>query len=282
MSVHPTTHSKITRGLALAGAAFATLAIAPTASAGETVLPGNPSCADIGSGYTEVKIEPVRQGETAFEGDGLTGSIQVDGLYFDWTTSTAITTIIVKGGDNATVYRFDPATSGSGLHAPVNAETGRPYALSHITFCAGGPPPCTPDGAGTMADGSPCEATRNDEPQQEVLDESETGGRSERRRRPVAGTARIKAPSRCITRAAKVTVRGRAIRKVVFAVDGRKVAVVRGRRKAYTTRISTADVARVSARVSFTRASRTRARTLRTTLLACANPASAVEPHFTG
>jgi hypothetical protein len=43
--------------------------------------------------------------------------------------------VIVKGGDSANIYTYDPeAMSGTGLHAPTN-PSGGPAALSHITFC---------------------------------------------------------------------------------------------------------------------------------------------------
>jgi hypothetical protein len=313
MSVHPTT-IKFTRGLAVAGSTLATLAVPSAAMAGTTVIEGNPTCADAGAGATLIKIDPVRQGTTTFDTGSFKGAIDVDDVTFDWTTATPVSVVIVKGGTAATVYQVSPTTSGSDWHAPINPNTGRPYGLSHITFCAGGTPPATeeppPSGGGggggtTPPDTTPPAttppattppATTPPEttppastppavtvtPTQEVKDETSSGG-PKKPAKPVAATARVQGPSRCVTGAARVTIRGKGIRKVVFRVNGRKVAVVRGRRSAYSTRVK-ADraVQRVTARVTFVAASRTRARTLRTTVLACQSQTPAVQPHFTG
>ncbi len=319
MSVHPTTTtSTIARGVAVAGTTLAALAFCATASAtapSPDTVEGNPTCAAAGAGYTEVKIEPVPQGRTTFEGEGLTGAIEVDGVLFDWTTSQPITAVVVKGGPSANVYRFAPATSGTDWHAPINPNTGRPYGLSHISFCAGGPATTPPPDGGTTPPPATCDGTTtpppascgqttpppattpptsttppattppagDTPPQQEVLDDTASGGPRKPRRRPVAAIARLGAPRRCVTGPARVTVRGTGIQKVVFRVNGRKVAVLRGRRSAYAARVTGAkDVLRVTARVTFVAASRKPARTLRTTVLACRSSSPAVAPHFTG
>ena len=65
---------------------------------------------------------------------------------FNWSAAKdgqplGVDAVIVKGGWSANVYAYDPeASSGSGLHAPVNH--GKRYAgLSHITFCVDAPTP---------------------------------------------------------------------------------------------------------------------------------------------
>jgi hypothetical protein len=76
----------------------------------------------------------------------------VSGLYFDWSSDQGVDIVIVKGGDNASVYRADEARSGVALRAPINPENGQPYGLSHITYCydpdPAAPAPCP---AGTTA-----------------------------------------------------------------------------------------------------------------------------------
>jgi hypothetical protein len=165
MSVHPTTKHPTyapARILAIAGTCIAaTLAFTGVAAATTTTdQPGNPRCA---AGMTEVKIEPVQQGFTAFAG----GSITVSDRTFSWSTDQGVDAVIVKGGPNATINTLDEARSGEGYRAPINPSSGQPYGLSHISFCfdADQPKqeqPC-PEGTVKMADGT-CKA---DEPKQE-------------------------------------------------------------------------------------------------------------------
>src|SRR3712207_5971443 len=140
MSVHPTT-KQLARGAAVAGTLIASLAFPGAASVTHgpdaTRVDGNPNCASIAAGYREVKIDPVPQGTTKF-GSGV---IKVSGLYFDWGTTTGVDVVIVKGGPNANLYRFNEATSGRWFRAPINGKTGKPYGLSHITFCFDGEQP---------------------------------------------------------------------------------------------------------------------------------------------
>jgi hypothetical protein len=167
MSVHPTIQH-LSRGLVVAGIITAGLALPSPASAAEptiTRVDGNPSCASLGAGFREVKLEPVRQGTTSFDG----GSITVDGVVFDWSTVEGVDAVIVKGGPTANVYRFAAeSTSGTDFSAPTNPSSGQPYGLSHISFCfdtdseptppAPAPGPCEEGGPTTMPNGQPCEA----------------------------------------------------------------------------------------------------------------------------
>ena len=169
MSVHPTTIKHLSRGLAVAGTIITGLALPSAASAttsNPTKVDGNPNCATLGAGFREVKIDPVPQGSTRFSG----GSITVSGRIFDWSTTSGVDAVIVKGGPNANVYRFSSeSTSGTGFRAPTNPSNGQPYGLSHITFCfdadgtpaptppASDPAPCEAGGPTTMPNGQPCE-----------------------------------------------------------------------------------------------------------------------------
>ena len=176
MSVHPTTHRTTLRGLVAAGTilltSFGATGVASATSPSVTTVDGNPNCASIGAGYTELKIDPVPQGASSESGGSFTGRITVDGRVFDWTSTEGVDVVIVKGGPSANVYRYTPeAMSGTGLHAPVNPSNGLFYGLSHIDFCydAGEettptppapepePEPCTEGGPTTMPNGTPCE-----------------------------------------------------------------------------------------------------------------------------
>src|SRR6185436_4953595 len=51
---------------------------------------------------------------------------------FDFTSTIAVTTVLVKGGVPTNVYTYDPAaTSGSALHPPLNGG-GQAPAISHV------------------------------------------------------------------------------------------------------------------------------------------------------
>jgi len=72
-------------------------------------------------------------------GNTITITVYYDGddwRYFDWTASSPISAVIVKGGTCANVFEYSPPqSSDTKLYAPTNPQTGKPYGLSHITFC---------------------------------------------------------------------------------------------------------------------------------------------------
>jgi hypothetical protein len=101
-----------------------------------TYVPGNPSCP---AGFFEYKVDPPSSGTYNLP-DGINSiTITTDGYYVDWSATLGIDIVLVKGGDNANMYTYDPeATSGSGLQSPPNTNTpdpDDPYGLSHVTFC---------------------------------------------------------------------------------------------------------------------------------------------------
>jgi hypothetical protein len=103
--------------------------------------------------------------------------------------------------------------------------------------------------------------------------------------RPLSGFARLTGPRRPVSRPFRATVTGRAISSVTFFVDGRRRSTVRatpGRTK-FVLRIDprrqSGRVHRVTARVTFTRASRTPTTTIRLTYRRSSPQRS---PRFTG
>ena len=100
------------------------------------------------------------------------------------------------------------------------------------------------------------------------------------------GRARLRGPSGCVYRTFRANVSGRQIRRVTFFVDGRRVAVrnARNGQRTFTARVTpgrlSLGVHRVTARVVFRSASRTRARTLVLSFQHCARQAPS--PRFTG
>jgi hypothetical protein len=105
-----------------------------------TVLDGNPACKDLDPSLTEFKIEPVSSG--TYTSGPITVNLAVNnanpaGPTFDWTSNIGIDKVIVKGGNDANAYVYDPPSESKGdtnLHAPVN-DNGKYFGLSHISFC---------------------------------------------------------------------------------------------------------------------------------------------------
>ena len=119
------------------------------------------------------------------------------------------------------------------------------------------------------------------QPQQQVL-----AAQQARPRQTPRGRARLSGPSGCVYRTFTAAVRGRQIRRVTFFVDGRRVAIRRARngQRRFTARVTpgrlSLGVHRVTARVVFRTASRTRSRTLVLSFQHCARQAPS--PRFTG
>lgn len=54
----------------------------------------------------------------------------------DWSSVFGIEKVIVKGGPNANVYSYSPAsTADTDLTTPTNPSNNKPYGLSHVEFC---------------------------------------------------------------------------------------------------------------------------------------------------
>lgn len=128
--------------------------LAPGAVAGH-VAPsersGNPSCREFGD-WEELRVQPVTSG--TYSDGTLTVTVTVSGDSFSWSANIGLDSVFVKGGPKGNLYSYSPeATSDSGLTAPMN-DNGRPYGLSHISFCydfertqptkSSSPPPSTP------------------------------------------------------------------------------------------------------------------------------------------
>jgi hypothetical protein len=94
--------------------------------------PGDLTCADAGPyAFSSPRLSPSGAGLEASLPAGL--SVQVDDVYLNFTSDFAIGAVIVKGGADSHIYRYDPPTTqASDLHAP--ADDFIP-ALEHFTFC---------------------------------------------------------------------------------------------------------------------------------------------------
>jgi len=99
------------------------------------IVDGNPSCDSLSLGVDLLTIENVQSGSYGF-GQNHSLTLAVANDYFDFVSSGWIAAVIVKGGPNAMVCEYTPATLADvGLHAPTNPHTEIPYGISHISFC---------------------------------------------------------------------------------------------------------------------------------------------------
>jgi hypothetical protein len=138
------------------------------------------------------------------------------------------------------------------------------------------PPPDTPP-SDTPPSGNPPSSTPNQVPvasgDGDVLPVS-----------VVSGRAALRGPSGCVRKAFKARVRGRSIASVTFSVDGKKVKTFGGGKSTYSLKVRPGRYGfgrhKIVARVRFTEASGTKARTLPLTFRRCAQ--GTVGPRFTG
>jgi hypothetical protein len=137
---------------------------------------------------------------------------------------------------------------------------------------------------------TPGTTTSGDTPQQTVAPEQQQGTTPGDQlvlgERIAAGTARLIAATGCQSRSFNAGVRGSQIARVVFKLDGKKVATVtkRNAKGLYALRINPSKykvgIHRLVVTVTFKAASRTKARTLRASFQRCGN--RLIAPRFTG
>lgn len=141
--------------LSLIGLAFAN-GLARATQVPSIVVVGDPSCADVAPGATELRIDLIADG--TFSDGTLAVTIDVrdtaEGPVFDFASNIGIDVVIAKGGPDANVYFHNPeVTSNTGLHAPVEPSSNQFYSLSHISFCYDVEPPTnTPSLTATSTD----------------------------------------------------------------------------------------------------------------------------------
>ncbi|MEM2759495.1 MAG: hypothetical protein QXW73_01720 [Nitrososphaerales archaeon] len=105
-------------------------------------IEGNPECKDINPQWKALKVDPPASGlstdNTLTVNIFLSFSNENEPIKFDWTSNIGVDAVIVKGGPNVNLYRYDPPTESSGdtdLQAPINPDNKKPFGISHITFC---------------------------------------------------------------------------------------------------------------------------------------------------
>jgi hypothetical protein len=264
-------------------AAAALLSLPAAANAADVApvsIPGNPTCLELG--YThELKFDPPAAGTDS--ADGVTIEMTRDevsdplGTLVGWSSSAPIDAVIVKGGPNANAYVYPAESTGDeGLHTPLNGDTY--YGLSHVTFCWDDETPDTPDTPDTPpADQPP--ADQPPVPQPPVVQPPAAGGVLPETVQ--AGASKLTGPSGCAGRTVTASVKGTEIAKVVFRLDGRKVKTTAGA-GAYSIKTSKLGIGvhRIKAKVTYSAASGTRARTHVVTFQRCA--AKKIAPRFAG
>jgi hypothetical protein len=111
----------------------------PGLPSGSGVVPvlvdGNPTCADLGYGDFELKVEGSYNGRFYFDDQNFVDITSADNKYFDWVSTLGIDAVIAKGASGADVYVYAPeAYADTALHPPVN-PSGSPATISHLNFC---------------------------------------------------------------------------------------------------------------------------------------------------
>jgi len=127
----------LTVGALLAVGVFAILSPGNAGATDPEYHSGNPKCTELGYQYG-LRIDRPNSGTYSFPNVAGSVTLTVNGDYVSWTSTIGIDAVIVKGGPNANVYKYDPpaeATSDSGLQAPTNPNNNKPYGLSHVDFC---------------------------------------------------------------------------------------------------------------------------------------------------
>ncbi len=154
------------------------------------------------------------------------------------------------------------------------------------SLCTTPPAAGTPTGTAATNPGSPAPAAAG--PPAGTTSLSPGTGTGVKKKAPATSTtfvrATLRVPRVCGAGSGMVAIKGRAIRRVDFLLDGRRIARVtrRDRSGNYRTRVRVArgQAARVSARVVFTKASGARTRILRLSVRRC--KVARVNPRFTG
>jgi hypothetical protein len=122
--------------------AVTTLAVTPVSDAAFQAGDAADECAQAGDFVYAFKIDDWAGDmngpyQASFD-DGHINDITIensDGTYFDWSATKPIGAVIVKGGNSANIFSYDPqAYSDTGLYSPLN-NGGNVPEVSHVTFC---------------------------------------------------------------------------------------------------------------------------------------------------
>lgn len=134
--------------LALAGAmavgctGYVDEVITPMLPAADDIVMGNRSCAEVAAragadfGDFELVVEPGTSGTYRLDPLNEVTLVSEDGFHLDWSATTAMDAVLVRGGDGTAVYAPGPELAeGQGLTAPMNPKLEEPYAIRGVVFC---------------------------------------------------------------------------------------------------------------------------------------------------
>jgi Thrombospondin type 3 repeat len=115
-------------------AAVVVLAL-PVAAQASSVTPvqqsGNPSCAAINSGWSELKVDNLPTNTTYSNADISVTVSNVTGSHsFDWSANHTVDAVIVKAGTESLIYTYDPEASSDTNVAGIDGPS-----ISHVSFC---------------------------------------------------------------------------------------------------------------------------------------------------
>jgi hypothetical protein len=135
------------------GLGFAPAANAQVANTPDRVVAGNPSCEDEGYDHG-FKVDSNELGDETYDvydeendGDTILGTLTIDWVeqeidgkteyvQIDWSSDgIEFEAVLVKAGNDANVYEYDPASDGDTALLTVGE-----HGISHISFCWGGDP----------------------------------------------------------------------------------------------------------------------------------------------
>jgi thrombospondin type 3 repeat protein len=119
--------------LALLGA-IVVLAV-PVAAQASSVTPtqtdGNPGCAAINAGWSELKVDGIPGNQTYSNADiSVTVSNVTANHSFDWSANHTVDAVIVKAATQSLIYTYDPEASSD-----TNVAGFDKYDISHVSFC---------------------------------------------------------------------------------------------------------------------------------------------------
>src|SRR4051794_23641526 len=141
-----TSHRRVKRSGRLALLVAVALLALPVAAQASSVTPtdlvGNPSCQDINSGWSELKIDALPKNQTYSNSDlAVTISNLTGNESFDWSANHSLDAVLIKSGTHTLVYTYNPESFGDTLVAGPQG-----FDISHVSFCydAGDTPPPPP------------------------------------------------------------------------------------------------------------------------------------------
>jgi hypothetical protein len=104
---------------------------AQAASVTPTQVSGNPGCADINPGWSELKIDAVPKNQTYSNADISVTVSNVTGSHsFDWSANHTVDAVIVKAATQSLIYTYSPEASSDTNVAGIDG-----YDISHVSFC---------------------------------------------------------------------------------------------------------------------------------------------------